>query len=171
MALEGVVLPAIPPVSYATHEHCWVKRGGARLAASHCLAKGWRAGSREAKKQLQKALILSYHRGRRSRGAGVSPERSLEISVENVRRCAEPWAHVWDGGIPPPARRLKRYPDLSSLTLHEALLFVAFCWPAGSSMPTFSSDRFGRGRQTRPPETSSQQCDFKDKVARHCKAF
>lgn len=72
MSLEGLALPVFPPVSYALHEHCRVKRGGARLAGSNCLAKGQRAGSGEAKKkkkkQLQRLSMLSYPRGQRSRG-------------------------------------------------------------------------------------------------------
>jgi len=74
MSLEGLALPVIPPVSYTTHEHCWVKQGGAGLAGSYRLAKGRRAGSREAKKQLPKRLILGCPRGWRSGGAGLSPK-------------------------------------------------------------------------------------------------
>lgn len=41
MSLEGLALPIIPPVPYALHKHCWVKRGGAKLAGSDCLAESW----------------------------------------------------------------------------------------------------------------------------------
>lgn len=38
-------------------------------------------------------------------------------------------------------------------------------------LPAISSNSFGKARQTPPPETSSQQCYFKDKLKRHSKAF
>lgn len=81
-------------------EHCWVKPGD----------QGWpaptvqqREKGREAKKQLQKLLILRNPCGRHSRGAGEEQGALLNTALKSW--C--PWRPEWDS-------RLRWEPDLSS---------------------------------------------------------
>ena len=170
MSLEGLALPVIPPVSYAFHGHCWVKWEGATLAGSNCLAKGQRARSRAAKKQLQKRWYSA------ALVAGVPGEQGSLLSAALKSRWRT-YALRWALDICVGRWYLHHLLAGWSGSLTSALSpYVRLCclWQSTGQrvppLPVFSSNHFGKGRQTPPPETSSQQCYFKDKLTR-LKAF
>lgn len=64
-------------------EHCWVKRGGGRLASKGTKSRA--KGKRAEKQRNSCRRVLRNPCGWHSRGAGGSPEHSLEVLVANVR--------------------------------------------------------------------------------------
>lgn len=171
MSLNGLIWPVFPPVSYSPHEHWWVKQGGARLTGSDTLAKGWRAGSKEAKKQLQKLLIVSYPHGWHSRGAGISPKHSLKSQWRMhvlhwaLDTCVGQWYlhHLLAGWCGSLTSALPYIGFVACGSLLAKIFLRFLCFPA-----TILAKG---GRQTPSPATSSLQCYFKDKHTSHCKGF
>lgn len=120
--------------------------------------QGWQCSQgQRSKEQLQELWVPRTPHGRHCRGAGSSPRHSLEILVLLLTLGSCVGQH--------------RAGSLTSALLSYATPGFLACGTLLASASVFSNNHSGTGRWTLPPETSSQQCYFKDKLQGHCKAF